>query len=92
MHSDGRDSVEWSGTEARAGSEAGPQQDPPEDGRDTNGKPYLRLWFTCSGQYARAYRSADGTVYFGSCPKCGLTARFPIGQGGTSERFFRVSC
>ena len=92
MSHKGRDSVEWSGTEARAGSDAGPQHDAAEDGPANQGKPYLRLWFTCSGQYARAYRSADGSVYFGRCPKCGLTARFPIGQAGTSERFFRVSC
>ena len=93
---DSRDSVQWSVEEevhGRAGQAAEPQSPCEEKGGEgVGGKPYLRLWFTCSGQYARAYRSADGRVYFGRCPKCGLTARFPIRQGGTSERFFRVSC
>lgn len=31
-------------------------------------------------------------MYLGRCPKCGLTAKFSVGEGGTSERFFRVSC
>jgi hypothetical protein len=56
------------------------------------GRPFLRLWFRCSGQYARAYRSADGTVYLGRCPKCGATSRFLVGPGGTNQRFFEVSC
>lgn len=55
-------------------------------------RPYLRLWFKCSGQYARAYRSACGSVYVGRCPKCGASSRFRVGAGGTSERFFQVSC
>lgn len=56
------------------------------------GRPYLRLWFECSGRYARAYKAPDGTVYLGRCPRCGAAARFPVGEGGVSERFFRVSC
>lgn len=53
---------------------------------------FLRLWFECSGQYARAVPTADGSAYVGRCPKCGATSRFEIGPGGTSERAFRVSC
>ena len=26
------------------------------------------------------------------CPKCGKTVSFRVGSGGTSERFFEVSC
>lgn len=53
---------------------------------------YLRLWFACANQYARAYKNADGSQYQGRCPKCGAAIQFPIGPGGTSERFFQVSC
>lgn len=50
------------------------------------------MWFECSGGYARAVKTKDGTAYVGRCPKCGASATFPIGQGGTSVRAFRVSC
>jgi len=56
------------------------------------GRPYLQLWFRCSGQYARAYRNADGTGYLGRCPTCAKSIRFRVGQGGTSERFFEINC
>lgn len=55
-------------------------------------RPYLRLWFECAKQYARAYRSPDGSAYVGRCPACGASTRFRVGTGGSSERFFRVSC
>jgi hypothetical protein len=95
---DPRDSVEIGGvpiaghadpgTPPRAG-DAPPPADASPGGRD---KPYLRLWFECSKQYARAYRSPDGSAYLGRCPTCGETIRFCVGPGGSSERFFRVSC
>lgn len=84
---DARDSVSWNGDASAPAASSEPKA-----AAGGGGKPYLRLWFTCSGQYARAYRSADGSVYVGKCPKCGASARFPIGRGGTSERAFRVSC
>ena len=89
---DPRDKVQWSGVQERAGVEDDPQESDISSPPVAVGTPYLRLWFTCSGQYARAYRSQDGRLYLGRCPKCGGTARFPVGSGGTSERFFRVSC
>lgn len=55
-------------------------------------RPFLSLWFRCSGQYARAYRQRDGSCYIGHCPKCAQAVRFPIGPGGTGERSFTVSC
>ena len=58
---------------------------------DAQGR-FLRLWFKCSGQYARANRAADGSAYVGRCPKCGASATFPIGPGGTSVRLFEMSC
>jgi len=56
------------------------------------GSRYLRLWFTCSGVYGRAYLNASGTGYQARCPKCGREVRFRIGPGGTSDRFFEVRC
>ncbi|MBC7834742.1 MAG: hypothetical protein H7Y88_06535 [Phycisphaerales bacterium] len=53
---------------------------------------FLRLWFRCANQYARAAKASDGTCYLGRCPRCAKTIRFPIGPGGTSKRFFEVSC
>ncbi|MBY0311684.1 MAG: hypothetical protein K2W85_06425 [Phycisphaerales bacterium] len=64
----------------------------PHPGDASSGRPYLRLWFECAKQYTRAYRSPDGTAYVGRCPACGASTRFRVGSGGTSERFFRVSC
>ncbi len=60
--------------------------------RSADARPWLGLYFRCAGQYARAYRNAAGTAYLGRCPKCGKSVRFVVGQGGTSERMFRVEC
>jgi hypothetical protein len=53
-------------------------------------KPYLSVLFECCSVYQRIYRSADGVAYRGACPRCGLPVNFPVGQGGTSSRVFRV--
>ncbi len=58
----------------------------------TSDRTFLRLWFACSSQYARAYKSDDGTAYTGRCPTCHKCIRFQIGEGGTSQRSFTVSC
>lgn len=63
-----------------------------EGGASTEARPWLGLYFRCAGQYSRAYRNAAGTAYVGRCPKCGKSVRFIVGQGGTSERMFRVEC
>lgn len=55
-------------------------------------RPFLGLYFSCSGQYSRANKTADGKAYVGRCPRCAQCVRFPIGEGGTSRRFFEVSC
>ncbi|HEY1628437.1 MAG TPA: hypothetical protein VGF52_01185 [Tepidisphaeraceae bacterium] len=62
---------------------------PPEKGvaRD---RPYLSIHFACCGVYSRVYRNNDGTAYAGRCPRCGRTIKFPIGRGGTDQRFFIV--
>ena len=63
-----------------------------EEARSGSPRPFLGLHFTCSGQYSRASKTADGTAYMGRCPKCAKCVRFAIGSGGTSRRFFEVSC
>lgn len=56
------------------------------------GRPYLRLYFRCANVYTRAYLNAAGDGYTGRCSACGKCINFRIGPGGTSERFFEVSC
>ncbi|MBL0869788.1 MAG: hypothetical protein IBJ18_04350 [Phycisphaerales bacterium] len=53
---------------------------------------FISLWFRCSAAYARGYKTRDGTAYFARCPKCGKTITLPIGEGGTTQRSFQVSC
>ena len=87
---DARDMVELGGRGAAAVGVGGAGGGGAGHG-DAPGK-FLRLWFKCSGKYARANRAADGSAYVGRCPKCGASATFPIGPGGTSVRVFEVSC
>ena len=53
-------------------------------------RPYLSVLFTCCNVYQRVYRIPTGQSYRGRCPKCGRDVNFPIGQGGTTARFFRA--
>jgi len=53
-------------------------------------RPYLGVQFACCGIYARVYRTPGDTAYRARCPRCGKTANFPVGNGGTSDRFFIV--
>jgi hypothetical protein len=48
--------------------------------------------FLCAGAYIRVTRNAEGTAYHAACPRCGKRVRFRVGQGGTDNRFFEVSC
>lgn len=60
--------------------------------------PWLGLRFVCAGivgsggAYVRAQRDRAGTCYQARCPKCARVVRFPIGEGGTSDRMFRIDC
>lgn len=84
---DPRDQVEFSFATSQPTREAGEA----EAGR-REPQPFLRVWFECSKQYSRGYRTLDAKAYQARCPTCAKTIRFGIGPGGTSERFFRVSC
>lgn len=55
-------------------------------------RPWLGVRFVCAGSYQRVYRSPDATVYRARCPKCAKPINFRVGQGGSSQRFFDVSC
>lgn len=55
-------------------------------------RPWLGVRFTCAGAYIRVFRNAAGTGYAARCPKCGQCMNFRVGEGGTNQRFFQVSC
>ena len=55
-------------------------------------RPWLGVYFRCAKSYIRVFRNARGTGYLATCPKCGRCAKFRVGQGGSNNRFFEVSC
>ncbi len=72
---------------------ASPSSTPRETGIQPAGqRPWLGVQFTCAGAYQRIFRSADGEKYLARCPRCGKSITFRVGQGGTNQRFFDVSC
>ncbi len=90
---DRQDIVELSGREpSNPRSTTPPTRDAADAGANAGERPFLRLWFACSSQYTRAYKSDDAGAYVGRCPTCHKCIRFPVGQGGTSQRSFTVSC
>ena len=56
------------------------------------GRPWRGVRFTGAGAYVRVFRNAEGTGYAARCPKCGKCMRFRVGEGGTNQRIFDVSC
>jgi len=57
-----------------------------------NQRPWLGVQFVCAGAYQRVYRSVDGQRYLARCPRCAKSIIFRVGEGGTNQRFFDVSC
>lgn len=55
-------------------------------------RPWLGVRFLCAGAYLRVYRSAGAPEYRAVCPRCARCIRFAVGEGGTDDRFFEVSC
>ena len=65
-----------------------------EPGR-SNSKPsaagkFLGVHFECCDVYSRVYPNREETAYVGHCPRCAKKVQFLIGEGGTSDRFFRA--
>jgi hypothetical protein len=63
---------------------------PAANSSSATNRPYLSVNFACCSVYQRVYRDRDGKHYTARCPKCGKTARFAVGEGGTTARFFTV--
>jgi len=53
-------------------------------------RPFLSVHFACCNVYLRLYRAPGAAEYTGRCPRCGKSVKFPVGQGGTHARAFRV--
>lgn len=51
---------------------------------------FLGVHFECCDVYSRVYPNREETAYVGHCPRCARRVQFLIGEGGTSERFFRA--
>jgi hypothetical protein len=56
------------------------------------GRPFLQIYFACSNTYQHVYRAVDQSHYLARCPRCGKHVRFQVGEGGTAQRRFTVSC
>lgn len=51
-------------------------------------RPWIGVRFDCCGVYQRIYRSLDGGVYRGRCPKCTRQVTARVGPDGINCRFF----
>lgn len=58
---------------------------------DNNNKAnFLGIMFECCNVYGRIYKNKEGTHYQGKCPRCLREIKIRIGEGGSSQRFFRA--
>jgi hypothetical protein len=63
-----------------------------DDGQGAGGpRSFIGIHFKCCGTYCRIYKNRKQDAYEGACPKCRRRVRLPIGEGGTSNRFFEAS-
>ncbi len=51
---------------------------------------FLGIMFECCHVYGRIYKNKEGTAYEGRCPKCFKHVSVRVGEGGTSNRFFKA--
>jgi len=59
----------------------------------TSQSPWLGVYFRCSGQYVRVFRTPQAKHYQARCPKCAQTIRFEVDPvSGSNQRLFTVSC
>lgn len=49
---------------------------------------FLGIYFECCSTYGRIYKDRSEKTYQGMCPRCGKKIVVPIGEEGTSSRFF----
>ena len=68
-----------------------PEPVPDTTGPIKNKKKFLGVHFRCCNLYQRIYCNNNATAYEGRCPRCGKSVRIPIGEGGTSSRFFEAN-
>lgn len=71
---------------------AGDNQPARRPSRAGCGKPFLMVTFTCANAYVKVFRSIDSTHYLARCPKCAKTMKFEVGDAGSNQRTFSVSC
>lgn len=62
----------------------------PEEKNQEKKSNFLGIMFNCCGTYGRIYKNKDGTAYVGRCPRCMRNIKVPVGEGGTSQRFFNA--
>ena len=53
-------------------------------------KEFLGILFECCNVYGRIYKNNEGTFYQGKCPRCLKEIKIRIGEGGSSQRFFKA--
>ena len=51
-------------------------------------RPFLGIRFECCKTYGRIYRNNQRNAYVGKCPRCFAKVTVPIGNEGSSTRFF----
>lgn len=51
---------------------------------------FLGIFFECCNVYGRIYKNKEGTAYEGRCPRCLRSVYVRVGEGGTSQRFFKA--
>ena len=57
---------------------------------ENKAKNFLGIMFECCNVYGRIYKNKEGTFYQGRCPRCMREIKIRVGEGGTSQRFFKA--